>query len=304
MSGFTSNRPRFNLNLGGRISNFFRSNNPLNRLIIINIGVYLAFLLLGIFANLANFLQVKESGGFDQWVLEWFGAHSNWWLLLTRPWTLISSIFLHLEFSHIFFNMLTLWIGGQIFLYYFSPKQIYTVYILGGIIGNIFFIGAYNIFPVFSDVVQQAVAIGASGGVLAVLVAAAAKAPNHPLPLIFIGNVSLKWIAIVLVIIDIISIPGGNSGGHFAHLGGALFGFLYVYIPKWNQSLKAKSKHKTKAKPSKDSRPKSDEQYNAERAAHRKRVDEVLDKVAQSGYQNLSTEEKEFLFKTSNKKNW
>jgi membrane associated rhomboid family serine protease len=305
MSAFGTNRPRFNLNLGARISNFFRSNDPLNRLILVNVCVYLGFLLLGIVANLAHFLQAKEGGGFDQWVLDWFGVHSNWWLLITRPWTIVTSIFLHLDFWHIFFNMLMLWVGGKIFHSFFRPKQIYTVYILGGLIGNLFFVLSYNFFPIFADVVSQAVAIGASGGVLAVLIAAAAKAPNYQLRLILIGNVPLKWIAIVMVIIDVISIQSGNSGGHFAHLGGALFGFLYVYIPKWNHNLKSKHNSKPKVKKqTQNGRPKSDEQYNAERADHRKRVDEILDKVAKSGYQNLSAEEKEFLFKTSNKKNW
>ena len=304
MSGYRYNRPNFNLNIGQLISNFFRNSNPLNRLIIINICIFIGLFFLKIFFNLTHFLQGTQGNGFEQLVFDWLGVHSDRWHLITRPWTFVTSIFLHVEFSHIFFNMITLWIGGQIFLYYFSPKQIYTVYILGGILGNIFFILSYNIFPVFSDVVQQAVAIGASGGVLAVLLASAAKAPNHTLPLILIGNVSLKWIAIFLVIIDIISISGGNSGGHFAHLGGALFGFLYVCVPKWNQGLKSRQQIRAKQSKSKGSRPKSDEQYNAERTTHRKKVDEILDKVAQSGYKNLSAEEKEFLFKTSQKKNW
>ena len=300
MNGY--NRPRINLNLADKISSFFRSNSPLNRLIIINIGVYVSFLLLGVFANLTNFLQAREGGDFEQFILDWLGVHADINLLASRPWTIITSIFLHLDLSHIFFNMLVLLIGGKIFLSFLSPKKIYTVYILGGIIGNIFFVISYNVFPVFADVLPDAVAIGASGGVLAVLIAAAAKAPNYPLPIVFIGNVPLKWIAAILVIVDIINIPSGNSGGHFAHLGGALFGFLYVYAPKWNHSLK--SKPKIKVRKAESHRPKSDEQYNAERAAYRKKVDTILDKVAKSGYQSLSAEEKEFLFKTSNTKNW
>ncbi len=140
---------------------------------------------------------------------------------------------------------------------------------------------------------------------MAVLIAVATKAPNYQLPVMLIGNVPLKWIAIILVIIDVISIPTGNSRGHFAHLGGALFGFLYAYAPKWNFNPinKYKSKPKVK-KQTQSSRPKSDEQYNKERTEYRKKVDEILDKIAQSGYQSLSAEEKEFLFKTSNKKNW
>jgi membrane associated rhomboid family serine protease len=249
------------------------------------------------------FLQGKTVGeGIDLFISEWFGASSNYIIMLTRPWTMITSIFLHLDFFHIFFNMIMLWFSGRIFLYFFSAKKIYTVYLLGGIIGNILFILLYHLFPVFEFIKNSSVAVGASGGVLAVLIAAATKSPNYLLRFFIIGNIPLKWLAIIFVIIDIISIPSGNSGGHFAHLGGALFGFLYVHTPKWKKSLNRTKIKRTKYQRS--TRPKTDEQYNAERTAYRKKVDVILDKVAKSGYQSLTKEEKEFLFQTSNKKNW
>jgi membrane associated rhomboid family serine protease len=222
--------------------------------------------------------------------------------MLVRPWTMITSIFLHVDFFHVFFNMIMLWFSGRIFLYFFSSKKIYTVYLWGGIIGNMLFILLYHLFPAFEFIKNSSVAIGASGGVLAVLIAVATKSPNYLLRLFIIGDIPLKWLALFFVIIDIISIPFGNSGGHFAHLGGALFGFLYVYTPKWKQSLRIPTIKKTKHH--QYARPKTDEQYNAERTAYRKKVDDILDKVAKSGYENLTKEEKDFLFQTSNKKNW
>jgi membrane associated rhomboid family serine protease len=265
--------------------------------------VYLSIWGIRIFANLYLFLQGKITDDtVDRFIQEWFGASSNYAILLTRPWTMITNIFLHLDFFHIFFNMIMLWFSGRIFLYFFSAKKIYTMYLLGGIIGNLLFILSYHFFPVFEFIKNSSIAIGASGGVLAILIAVAAKSPNYLLRFFIIGNIPLKWLAVFFVIIDIISIPYGNSGGHFAHLGGALFGFLYVYIPKWKQSLNmAKIR---KPKPQQSARPKTDEQYNAERTAYRKKVDTILDKIAKSGYQSLTKEEKEFLFKTSNKKNW
>jgi membrane associated rhomboid family serine protease len=249
------------------------------------------------------FLQGKPvDDTINNFVSEWFGASSNYTIMLVRPWTMITSIFLHLDFFHIFFNMIMLWFSGRIFLYFFSAKRIYTVYLLGGITGNMLFILLYHLFPAFEFIKNSSIAIGASGGVLAVLIAVATKSPNYLLRFFIIGNISLKWLAIFFVIIDVISIPFGNSGGHFAHLGGALFGFLYVYTPKWKRSLTMPKIKRTKYHQS--ARPKTDEQYNAEKTAYRKKVDAILDKVAKSGYQSLTKEEKEFLFQTSNKKNW
>jgi membrane associated rhomboid family serine protease len=280
-----------------------KSNSPLNKLIIVNIGIYLLILGIDILFNLFQPLQGKETVRLlESFILDWFGVSSNYLLLLTHPWTIVTNLFLHLNFFHIVFNMIMLWFSGKIFLYFFSAKKIYIVYLLGGVTGNILFILFYQLFPVSVFFQDSSVAIGASASILAVLAAVASKAPNHQLRISMIGNLSLKWIAIFFVIIDIVGISHGNSGGHFAHLGGILFGFLYVYIPKLNQSLN-RSKIK-RAKPPKTERPKTDDQYNAERAAYRKKVDSILDKIAKSGYQNLSAEEKEFLFKTSNKKNW
>ena len=290
-----------------RIIRFLRSNNPTNRLITINIGIYLLVLLLSLFSKTFLFLH----DGSDQdiagnFLSQWFGVSSNLETLITRPWTLITSIFLHLSFWHIFFNMIMLWVAGWIFSQFIPPKKIYTVYLLGGMVGNLLFILSFNYFPVFKYAVSHSVALGASGGVLAVLAAVATQVPNYPIRLLLIGEVRLKWLAIVLIILDIINIRSGNSGGHFAHLGGVMFGFLFVFIPllKSKIRLPRPKKRKFNYHINQDIRPKTDEQYNAEIAAYRKKVDTVLDKVAKSGYSSLSKAEKEFLFNTSNKKDW
>jgi membrane associated rhomboid family serine protease len=201
--------------------------------------------------------------------------------------------------------MIMLWLAGTIFSQFMPAKRIYWVYILGGLVGNILYILSFNYFPVFEAIAAYSFALGASGGILAVLTAAATKVPNFPVRLLFIGEVRLKWLAIVLIILDILNIPNGNSGGHFAHLGGALFGFLFVFIPILSPKIQIpKLKKSPKFRPNPSFRPKTDEQYNAERTEYRKRVDKILDKVAQSGYGSLSKEEKDFLFNTSTKKNW
>ncbi|MDR1878364.1 MAG: rhomboid family intramembrane serine protease [Bacteroidales bacterium] len=300
------NRQDFKLDFKDRLKDFFRSQSPLNRLIVINVVVYLLILFVGVLLHLIRFLGGVGGSEFvlDTLILDWFGVSAHFGLLMGRPWTLITSIFLHLDFFHILFNMIMLWFSGRIFLRFFFPRQIYVVYIVGGILGNIFFVLSYNFFPVFESIVSVSRAIGASGGVLAVLIAAAVKAPNYSLQFPLIGRIALKWIALFFVIIDVISIPNGNSGGHFAHLGGAIGGFLYVYLPRLNHFSDIKLATKRKKQTKTSFRPKTDEQYNAERAAYREKVDAILDKVAKSGYQSLKQEEKDFLFKTSNKQNW
>jgi membrane associated rhomboid family serine protease len=305
MRSYRQNFKYPNVNLGFKLKRFIKNPSPLHRLIVINIVVYFGILCLKLFFNFVGFLFLKDHTFiFQEFVSTWLCVPADLLKLGLKPWTLFTSIFLHMDFFHIFFNMIMLWFSGSIFLYYFRPKSLYTVYILGGIIGNLLFILSYNYFPVFEAVTSHAVALGASGGVLAILIAAATKAPNQQLNLLFFGNISLKWIAIVFVILDIISIPRGNSGGHFAHLGGALFGFLFAYLPKNPIRKPVFTFHipTIKSKP-KAQRPKTDEQYNRDRAEQRKKVDEILDKVAKSGYQNLTKEEKDFLFTASHNKN-
>jgi membrane associated rhomboid family serine protease len=306
MNPFQNSRSGIHSNFKDNLSGFVRSTNPLNRLIVINIAVYALVVLISILFRLFLFLQGRAGNAtlLDSFILDWFGMSANLSIFITRPWTMLSSIFLHLDFLHIFFNMIMLWFSGRIFLCFLSKRQIYIVYIIGGIIGNSLFVLSYNYFPVFANIVTTARAIGASGGVLAILIAAAAKAPNYQLRFPLIGAIALKWVALFFIIIDIVSISDGNSGGHFAHLGGALWGWIYVYLPKFNRFLHQLTIKSSPAQHQKTSRPKTDEQYNAERMAYRKKVDTILDKVAKSGYQSLNKEEKKFLFETSNKKNW
>ena len=289
-----------NINIKQRIAGFVQSKNPVNRLIVINICIYLLVVLVRFLYNNPE----KEVA--DSFILQWIGISPNWDIFIFRPWTLFTSLFLHLKFWHILFNMIMLWLAGQIFIQFIPAKKIYWIYILGGLVGNVLFVLLYNYFPVFQDFAYYFAASGVVGGVLAVFAAAATKVPNYPVRLFFIGEIRLKWIAIFFILWDFINIPVGNSGGHFANLGGALFGFLFIIIPVLQQKIQTIKPKKTirfKQKPS-NFRSKTDEQYNAERAEYRKEVDEILDKVAKSGYSSLSKAEKEFLFNTSQKKNW
>jgi len=163
-------------------------------------------------------------------VAYWLALPADFGQLILKPWSIITYMFLHEGFLHIAFNMLILYFGGQIFLQFLDAKKLIGTYILGGISGGLLFILTFNIFPVFNEIVSGALALGASASVMAVLIAIAAYVPNYTVRLMLLGNVKLKYIALFYVIMDIISIPQGNAGGHIAHLGGAFFGFYFIFL--------------------------------------------------------------------------
>ena len=198
----------------------FKERNILNQLIYINVGLFLFFSLLSVFSFMFQFdIQPILSKLY-------LPADNN--TLLHQPWTFITYMFLHNGLLHLLFNMVWLHLGGKIFLQHLQPKQLLHTYILGGLSGGLLFILAFNYIPALQGLTLDARALGASASVLAIMVAIATYSPNYSVHLPFIGIVKLKQIAIVCVVLDILSIPNGNAGGHIAHLGGAIFGYLYI----------------------------------------------------------------------------
>ncbi|MCK5169829.1 MAG: rhomboid family intramembrane serine protease, partial [Bacteroidales bacterium] len=242
-------------------------------------------------------------------LVNWLAVPADFNNLIFKPWTVFTYMFLHQEFLHILFNMLWLYWFGQIFLRYFDEKKLLSVYLVGGIAGAILFILSFNLLPIFEKVLPMSFALGASASVIAIVIATSAYAPNHKINLMFFGPVELKYIAIVTIVIDILSIASSNAGGHIAHLGGALFGYLYIsqmkkgknitkgfdrFMDKVFSLFKPKQKFKVTYK-----RPVNDYEYNKSKATNQEGVDKILDKIAKSGYDSLSKKEKEILFKNS-----
>jgi membrane associated rhomboid family serine protease len=232
--------------------------------------------------------------------------------LLLKPWTIISYSFFHSGFFHILFNMLMLNFVGKLFVTFFTQKQLLGLYILGGVFGGIIYIVSYLFFPLLAN--QHTLLIGASASVMAILVATTIYQPDMNLRLALIGNVKLWHIAIVFLVLDFIQLPLENTGGHLAHLGGALFGFIYIKalqsgtdlssglnaILDWSATLFSPKKSTPFKKVHRN--PKSS---NATKTASKivtkdktqQQIDEILDKISQSGYDSLTADEKEFLFK-------
>ena len=290
----------FQGNISDRIKFFISQKTVLSRLMLVNICIWIICLFISVFTWLFNVSDIS-------FVTKLFAVPSDIAVLAEKPWTIFTYMFLQEQFWHLFFNMLMLYYGGKIFLQYFSQKQLLITYIFGGFFGALFFILAFNAFPAFESIKDTAFALGSSASVLSILVAAATYQPDYQLNLFLLGRVKMKWVAIIFVIIDFLSITNGNSGGHIAHLGGALWGFIYAYMLRKNIDIylifkrKPRIKEKYKKKDNHQQRPKTDEQYNAEGAKEQEEVDRILEKIAKNGYASLSEKEKEYLFKQSKK---
>lgn len=291
-----------------RIRFFFQRKSILPRLILVNIFIFV----IAYFTGLISWLfQIEPINGLS-FMADWLAVPSLPAKLIVKPWTVFTYMFFHEGFFHLFFNMWVLYFGGTIFLQYLNERQMLLVYITGGLAGAAFYILAYNIFPVFLSANPVAIAMGASASVLAILVAIATYVPDYTVQLLFIGQLKLRYLAIILVLIDIFSIQGGNPGGHIAHLGGAFWGFIFAILMKNGVDLtqpmnmlgfrrKMKATYKNPKVRSNTNRPLSDEEYNKRRATEQEVIDVILDKIAKSGYDSLNSKEKEILFRNSNR---
>lgn len=294
------------MNIVDELKQSFKEGTSLTKLIYINILVFVVIKLLIVVGFLFN-----NSQSLGYVIVNWLSVPSDIHKLLLRPWTVISYMFLHEEFMHILFNMLWLYWFGKIFLEFLSQKRLLSVYLLGGISGAALYIFSYNIFPVFQSVIEKSVALGASASVMAIVVAISFYVPNYTIRLMFIGPVKLKYIAVFSIILDLISISVENPGGHIAHIGGAIFGMLYISQYKRGKDISKgfdrfmdniSSKFKRRKDPKiHDFRKMNDMDYNRHKAQKQEETNKILDKISKSGYDSLTKEEKEVLFKMSNK---
>jgi membrane associated rhomboid family serine protease len=295
-------------NPAGGMAAFFKKGNVLAAFILINAAVWLFLKLVGVILFLYKSDNIRE-------FINLLALPAGLPGIAARPWTCITYMFTHYDFFHILFNMLWLYWFGRIFLEFLNKRQFIATYILGGLAGAAFYVASYNIFPVFRDVYLDAIALGASASVMAIVVAISFYAPNYSLYLLFFGQVRIKYIALVSIVLDLLFISSSNSGGHIAHLGGAAWGFLFAFLLRNHIDLTASlgrlrsvrvsnpfKKQKPPRKTYTRERPLSDEDYNYRKARQQERIDRILDKISRSGYDSLTKEEKEILFNSSSKK--
>ena len=278
----------------------FKQSEMLNKLIYINLGVFVVVKAVDIVIMMLGLQEANPVVGF-------LAAYSDLHDLLRHPWGVVTYMFLHQGFLHILFNLLWLFWFGRIFSEYFTGRQLVNVYICGGLAGALLYILSFNVFPIFDGV--HSMAIGASAAVYAIVLATAVYVPNYTVYVMFLGQVRIKWIAVFCVISDLAMLESGNAGGHIAHIGGAIFGACYTlalrrgtdiagWVGRLTDGFTGLFKRKPKMKVS-YKRPESDYDYNARKHDEQKEIDAILDKIAKSGYNGLSEDEKRTLFRNS-----
>lgn len=254
---------------------------------------------------LSLFFYSFKRGVFD--FPDWIALSSDLSIFVLKPWTLLTYAFFHDGFGHLFFNMLVLNFSGTLFLTYFTPKQFLGLYVLSAVFAGIAFVSGFYFLNLSSSIV------GASAAIMAILVATTTYYPLMNVRLLLIGNVKLWHITAVILLLDLMQFRLENTGGHISHLSGAVFGFIFIKLLqngtdlskivsgffdflanlfKKSPSTPFKKVHKNYSKP-------------IEKGASRivtkdktqQQIDEILDKISQSGYDCLTKEEKEFLFK-------
>ena len=268
------------------------------KLIYWNCGVFLLSIL---------FFYQFRIGQFDY--PNWIALSSNSADLLFKPWTLLTYSFFHAGFFHLLFNMIVLNFAGRIFLTFFTQKQLLGLYLLSGIFAGLAFAFIYKILSVGSN----SAIVGASGAIMSVLVATATYAPFMNLRLLLIGNVKLWQFTFVILLLDLIQIFTENTGGHIAHLSGAFFGFLFIkllqngtdlskmvsYVFDGIANIFRPKKATTFKKIHRNYNTKPTEKVSkiVTKDKTQQQIDEILDKISKSGYDSLTKDEKEFLFK-------
>ena len=292
------------MNFREKILYRFQLLNVAEKLIALNVLFFVLPLLINTFLYLFKI-------PIDSYII-WFQLSSSFGELVFKPWTLITYSFLHSGFFHLFFNMYIFLFASRLFLNLFESNSILNVYFLGIIIGGLLFLFSYNFFPVFEN--SKPYMIGSSAGVMSLLIFMSTYSPYLEVRLILL-NVKLLYIGIAFIILDVIQIPYGNAGGHIAHLGGALLGFIYanklkngvdIGLPFERIVLKVSTlfqfnKTKMNMVYKNKSAKKSIGRNDNDSETNQKKIDEILDKINSSGYESLSKKEKDFLFKAGNK---
>ena len=286
---------------------FNRRDNALNQLMLINVLVFVALILIRVITF------ITSSGDLYEDVVRIFSLPSEPDALIRRPWTVLTYAFLHQGFLHIIFNLLNLYWFGSLVREYLGDRKLVSLYILGGLAGAVFFLLSYNLIPVFR-MGPPAEVLGASGAVTAIIVGAATLLPDYTFNLFLFGPVRIKYIAAVVVLISLAGIDGGNAGGEIAHIGGAILGFVFIkqlqrgtdlgrpvqavgdFVgsvfsgrPRLRVTHRGRTEEAASARRGTVVKPEQDE------------IDLILDKISRSGYESLSKDEKQKLFRASQK---
>jgi len=267
-----------------------------NKMIYWNVGIFLL--------SIPLFYQFKI-GVFEY--PSWLAVSSEPLAILYKPWTLLTHAFFHDGFLHLFFNMMVLNFASRLFLTFFTQKQYLGLYLLGAVFAGLVYVLSFYLLG------HSSLMVGASAAIMALLVATTTYQPLMEIRLLLIGNVKLWHITGVILLLDLLQIQLGNTGGHIAHLSGAFFGYIYIKLLQNGTDLsrtvsavieffdnlfnprKSTPFKKVHVNPKKPTVKKESKIVAKDKT--QQQIDEILDKISQSGYDSLTAEEKEFLFK-------
>lgn len=297
----------------------FSYGNMVTRIIIVNVVIFLVI-------NITRLLLFIGNGGqpslvYDE-IVHFLSMSSDWKYVLTHPWVIFTHMFLHENFWHLLWNMLYLYWFGRIVGDFIGNQRVLPIYLLGGLTGALLFFVSANLMPYGLGGAHYA--LGASAAVMAIVVAAGAISPDYIMRLLFLGDVKLKYIVLVLVLLDLFALASNiNTGGQFAHLGGAAMGWIFVRQLRegndwalqinglfdkigrlFRRPRKPRQPHmayKNPNRPAQSANRKSTQASDPDDLSDQEKLDAILDKIKQSGYESLSAHEKEFLFNASKK---
>ncbi len=290
------------MNLKDQIQSKLQRLNGAEKLIAINVACFV----LPLFLKTLFFLFALP---FDTF-LGLFELSSDWSVFIFRPWSLVTYSFLHSGLFHLFWNMYLLYFSSRLILNLFPVKTFFNIYFLGVILGGITFLLSFSLFPAFQN--STPVMVGASAGVMAVFIFMATYSPEYRVQL-FLFSVKLWYLGMAFVLIDIIQIPSGNAGGHLAHLGGALLGYYYAkklaqgtdiglpferWVNRWVDLFRKKPTLRTVYRNTSNAAKKA---VSKSQDDTQQKIDVILDKISDSGYESLTKEEKDILFKAGKK---
>lgn len=273
-----------------------KGGSAIRQIIMINLGVFVFAIFVGIIAKLSGFKPDE--------LLQYFYIPSNLGVLLIRPWSIVTNIFFHAGFWHLLGNMILLYIFGRILEDFMDSTKVWKIFLYGGLAGAALFVISYNVFPIFEEVKSYKKLLGASGGVTAILVATGLYLPRYELRPFGLFSIEMRWVALFFVFRDLYLFPvSDNTGGLFAHIGGAIFGMLFILQLQGKIEFPSfKTKNLVSNKMRKvvvDEGKLAQERAKKKHQPNQEEIDAILDKISQSGYDSLSKAEKDTLFKAS-----
>lgn len=274
---------------------FFKSGNPAMTYIGINICVFVAFAVVSIICFFAG-----SAGLMDEITRQFLAFPADLSAVPLRFYTLASYAFIHADVFHILFNMLWLFWMGQIFIDFLKPRQFHIVYWGSAIAGALFFALIYNLVPYFQPSVPVATLVGASAAVMGIFTAVVTLVPDYSIRLLLFGEVKLKWLLLIYIFLDLLTTANAssNAGGSLSHLGGALFGFIFIKLLQNGTDLSKVFERKPKLKVVKNEPRKQAKKQTS--APNQEQIDAILDKISKTGYDKLTADEKRILFDASN----